>query len=85
MYDGMSTRLRVILAAALLSIVVGGTADLVMDDPHPRYSGKCYRRTAPPPPEARQWPGGYRPWPAYRLPVGKVQPARLTPIRRPTP
>lgn len=33
MYDGMSTRLRVILVAALLSIVVGGTADLAMDDP----------------------------------------------------
>ena len=32
--DGrMDTRLRGILAVALLSIIVGGTADLVMDDP----------------------------------------------------
>lgn len=31
--EGMDTRLRVILAVALLSIIVGGTADLVMDDP----------------------------------------------------
>ena len=31
--DEMDTRLRWILAAALLSIVVGGTADLVMDRP----------------------------------------------------
>ena len=33
MDDGMDTRLRALLAVALLSIVVGGTADLVMDDP----------------------------------------------------
>lgn len=33
MGDGMSNRLRGILAVALLSIIVGGTADLVMDDP----------------------------------------------------
>lgn len=31
--DGADTRLRGILAVALLSIIVGGTADLVMDDP----------------------------------------------------
>ncbi|HEX5581893.1 MAG TPA: helix-turn-helix transcriptional regulator [Gemmatimonadaceae bacterium] len=31
--DGMNTRLHVILGVALLSIIVGGTADLVMDDP----------------------------------------------------
>ena len=31
--DGAHTPLRAILAVALLSIVVGGTADLVMDDP----------------------------------------------------
>ena len=30
---GMDARLRGILAVALLSIIVGGTADLVMDDP----------------------------------------------------
>jgi DNA-binding CsgD family transcriptional regulator len=30
---GMDTRLRWLLAVALLSIIVGGTADLVMDDP----------------------------------------------------
>ena len=30
---GMDVRLRWLLAAALLSIIVGGTADLVMDDP----------------------------------------------------
>ena len=33
MGDGMDSRLRGILAVALLSIIVGGTADLVMDDP----------------------------------------------------
>jgi DNA-binding CsgD family transcriptional regulator len=33
MDDGANTRLRGILAVALLSIVVGGTADLVMDAP----------------------------------------------------
>ena len=31
--DGMDARLGGILAVALLSIIVGGTADLVMDDP----------------------------------------------------
>lgn len=31
--EGMDTRLRVLLAVALLSIIVGGTADLVMDQP----------------------------------------------------
>lgn len=31
--DDMDSRLRVILAVALLSIIVGGTADLVMDNP----------------------------------------------------
>jgi DNA-binding CsgD family transcriptional regulator len=31
--DGLDTRLRLILAVALLSIIVGGTADLVMDRP----------------------------------------------------
>lgn len=31
--DGMDGRMRLILAVALTSIVVGGTADLVMDDP----------------------------------------------------
>ncbi|MHB1224913.1 MAG: helix-turn-helix transcriptional regulator [Gemmatimonadaceae bacterium] len=33
MDEGMDTRLRVLLAVALLSIIVGGTADLVMDQP----------------------------------------------------
>ena len=33
MNDGMDTRLRTLLAVALASIIVGGTADLVMDDP----------------------------------------------------
>lgn len=33
MSDGMDTRLRTLLAVALLSIIVGGTADLVMDHP----------------------------------------------------
>lgn len=33
LYDGMSTRLRGVLAVALLSIIVGGTVDLVMDGP----------------------------------------------------
>lgn len=31
--DGAETRLRVILGVALLPIVVGGAADLLMDDP----------------------------------------------------
>jgi DNA-binding CsgD family transcriptional regulator len=31
--DGSDTRLRAILAVALLSIIVGGVADLAMDDP----------------------------------------------------
>ena len=33
MSDGIDTRLRVILTVALLSIIIGGTADLVMDEP----------------------------------------------------
>ncbi|MGZ8457472.1 MAG: helix-turn-helix transcriptional regulator [Gemmatirosa sp.] len=33
MHDGMDNRLRGLLAVALLSIIVGGTADLLMDDP----------------------------------------------------
>jgi len=33
MSDGMDDRMRGILAVALLSIIVGGTADLVMDQP----------------------------------------------------
>lgn len=33
MDEDMDTRLRVVLAVALLSIIVGGTADLVMDQP----------------------------------------------------
>jgi DNA-binding CsgD family transcriptional regulator len=33
MGDGIDNRLRGILAVALLSIIIGGTADLVMDDP----------------------------------------------------
>jgi DNA-binding CsgD family transcriptional regulator len=33
MDDGMDIRLRTLLAVALLSIIVGGTADLVMDEP----------------------------------------------------
>jgi DNA-binding CsgD family transcriptional regulator len=32
-HGGMDTHLRALLAVALLSIIVGGTADLVMDDP----------------------------------------------------
>ena len=33
MDDGAGTRLRILLAVALVSIIIGGTADLVMDDP----------------------------------------------------
>lgn len=33
MDDGLDTRMRGILAAALLAIIIGGTADLVMDRP----------------------------------------------------